>query len=439
MKIDPAMTPATHPRDPALHDAFYDALETRSVDERERALMAALPVQLAHARAHAPAFARSLAAVDPARITDRAALATLPVVRKHELLEAQARVDAPDVFGGFSTLGWGAGRAAVSRALRVFASPGPIHEPEGSAPDYWRMARALYAAGFRAGDLAHNTFSYHFTPAGAMMESGAFAIGCTVFPAGTGQTEQQVHAMALLRPSCYVGTPSFLKIILDKADELGVALPTLTKASVGGEAFPAPLRAWLAARGVAAYQSYGTADLGLIAFETFAREGLVLDEGVIVEIVRPGTGDVVPDGEVGEVVVTTLNPGYPLIRFGTGDLSAVMAGPCPTGRTNTRIKGWMGRADQTAKVRGMFVHPAQVAEIARRHPEVRKARLVVSGEMAKDHMDLHVEVDAPPEGLAARLTETMRDVTKLRGDVVLCAPASLPNDGKVIEDARSFR
>ena len=440
MKIEPAMMPATQPRDAALHDTlhdmYYDALETRSPDERERALMAALPAQLAHARTHAPAFARSLASVDPARITDRAALATLPVVRKHELLEAQAHANAPDVFGGFSALGWGAGHPAANRALRVFASPGPIHEPEGAAPDYWRTARALYAAGFRAGDLAHNSFSYHFTPAGAMMESGAFAVGCTVFPAGTGQTEQQVQAMAVLRPSCYVGTPSFLKIILDKADELGVALPTLTKASVGGEAFPAPLRDWFAARGVAAYQSYGTADLGLIAYETSARQGLVLGEGVIVEIVRPGTGDLVPDGEVGEVVVTTLNPGYPLIRFGTGDLSAVLAGPCPTGRTNTRIKGWMGRADQTAKVRGMFVHPAQVAEIARRHPEVRKARLGVSGEMAKDQMDLHVEVDGTPEGLAARLAETMRDVTKLRGDVALCAPGSLPNDGKVIEDAR---
>ena len=430
MKTEPAMTPA------AQHDTHYDSLETRTPDERERALMAALPAQLAHARSRAPAFARSFATVDPARITDRAALATLPVVRKHELLEAQAQADASDVFGGYSALGWGAGRAAATRALRVFASPGPIHEPEGAAPDYWRMARALYAAGFRAGDLAHNSFSYHFTPAGAMMESGAFAVGCTVFPAGTGQTEQQVQAMAVLRPSCYVGTPSFLKIILDKADELGVALPMLTKASVGGEAFPAPLRDWFAARGVAAYQSYGTADLGLIAYETSARQGLVLDEGVIVEIVRPGTGDLVPDGEVGEVVVTTLNPGYPLIRFGTGDLSAVLAGPCPTGRTNTRIKGWMGRADQTAKVRGMFVHPAQVAEIARRHPEVRKARLVVSGEMAKDQMDLHVEVDGAPEGLAARLAETMRDVTKLRGDVVLYAPGSLPNDGKVIEDAR---
>jgi phenylacetate-CoA ligase len=415
----------------------HDALEAREPAERERALMAALSAQVAHAQAHTAAFAASLAGIDATQVNSRSALARLPVIRKHELLERQRDPNAPDVFGGFSTLGWGAVPAA-RRALRVFASPGPIHEPEGNDADYWRMARALFAAGFRGGDLAHNSFSYHFTPAGAMMESGAFALGCTVFPAGTGQTEQQVQAMAALRPAGYIGTPSFLKIILEKADELGVALPSLTKASVGGEAFPPSLRDWLQARGVTAYQSYGTADLGLIAYETEAREGLVIDEGVIVEIVRPGTSEPLPDGEVGEVVVTTLNPGYPLIRFGTGDLSAVLAGPCPTGRTNTRIKGWMGRADQTAKVRGMFVHPAQVAEIARRHPEVRKARLVVSGEMANDRMTLHVEVTGAPEGLPARLAEAVRDVTKLRGEVQLCAVGSLPNDGKVIEDARSY-
>ena len=416
-------------------DNHYDALETRPPEQREAALMRALAAQVAHAKAEAPAFATRLADIAAAQVDSRAALARLPVIRKHELLEQQRAADAPDVFGGFSALGWGTAR---QRALRVFASPGPIYEPEGSDADYWRMARALFAAGLRAGDLAHNSFSYHFTPAGAMMESGAFALGCTVFPGGTGQTEQQVQAMAALKPSAYIGTPSFLKIILEKADELGVALPSLTKASVGGEAFPPSLRDWLQARGMAAYQSYGTADLGLVAYETSAREGLVLDEGVIVEIVRPGTGDPVPDGEVGEVVVTTLNPGYPLIRFGTGDLSAVLAGTCPTGRTNTRIKGWMGRADQTAKVRGMFVHPAQVAEIARRHPEVGKARLVVSGEMANDTMALHVEVVGLPEGLAARVADSVREVTKLRGDVVLCAPGSLPNDGKVIEDARRY-
>ncbi len=406
--------------------------------------MSALAAQIGHAKAHAPAFAASLDGIDAAKITSRAALARLPVIRKHELLERQRDANAPDVFGGFSALGWGARTPPGLRALRVFASPGPIHEPEGAAADYWRMARALFAAGLRAGDLAHNAFSYHFTPAGAMMESGAFALGCTVFPAGTGQTEQQVQAIAALQPVAYIGTPSFLKIILEKADQLGVALPSLAKASVGGEAFPPALRDWLLARGIEAYQSYGTADLGLVAYETSARDGLVLDEGVIVEIVRPGTGDPVPEPkagqphEVGEIVVTTLNPGYPLVRFGTGDLSAVLAGGCPTGRTNTRIKGWMGRADQTAKVRGMFVHPAQVAEIARRHPEVHKARLVVSGEMANDTMALHVEVDGPPEGLVARLLEAMRDVTKLRGEVLLCAVGTLSNDGKMIDDTRRF-
>ena len=417
--------------------SHYDVLETRSPEAREQALMAALRAQLAHAKAHTTAFAASLADIDAALIDSRSALARLPVIRKHELLERQRDPNAADVFGGFSAIGWGA-VAPAQRALRVFASPGPIHEPEGGGADFWRMARALFAAGLRGGELVHNSFSYHFTPAGAMMESGAFALGCTVFPAGTGQTEQQVQAMATLKPAGYIGTPSFLKIILDKADELGVALPWLGKASVGGEAFPPSLRDWLLARGVSAYQSYGTADLGLIAYETEAREGLVLDEGVIVEIVRPGTGDPVPIGEVGEVVVTTLNPSYPLIRFGTGDLSAVLAGPCPTGRTNTRIKGWMGRADQTAKVRGMFVHAAQVAEIVRRHPEVHKARLVVSGEMASDRMALHVEVGGHPEGLAPRLAEAMREVTKLRGEVLLCAVGSLPNDGKVIEDARRY-
>jgi phenylacetate-CoA ligase len=417
--------------------SFYDALETRSPDQREQALMAALSTQIAHAQAHAAAFAQSLAGVNAAQVTSRSALAHLPVIRKHELLERQHNAGAHDVFGGFSAIGWGT-RPAARRALRVFASPGPIYEPEGSSADYWRMARALFAAGFRAGDLVHNSFSYHFTPAGAMMESGAFALGCTVFPAGTGQTEQQLQAMAALKPAGYIGTPSFLKIILEKATETGVALPSLKKASVGGEAFPPSLRDWFAERGITAYQSYGTADLGLIAYETAAREGLVLEEGVVVEIVRPGTGDPVPEGEVGEVVVTTLNPDYPLIRFGTGDLSAVLPGPCPSGRSNTRIKGWMGRADQTAKVRGMFVHPAQVAEIARRHPEVRKARLVVSGEMANDHMLLSVEVEGAPDGLAARLAETVREVTKLRSEVVLCPAGSLPNDGKVIEDARRY-
>jgi phenylacetate-CoA ligase len=300
----------------------------------------------------------------------------------------------------------------------------------------------MFAAGFRPGELIHNCFSYHFVPAGAMMESGAHALGCTVFPGGTGQTEQQVHAMAELKPAGYIGTPSFLKIIIEKAAEMGVALPSVTKALFGGEAFPPSLRDWYLAHGVQGYQCYASADLGLIAYETPAREGLVLDEGVLLEIVRPGTGEPVPDGEVGEVVITTFNQGYPLIRFGTGDLSAVLPGPCPTGRTNTRIRGWLGRADQTTKIRGMFVHPSQVADIARRFPQVLRSRLVVSGEMANDQMTLKVEVS--PEALAAMgtlaesLGQAVRDVTKLRGDVLIVPTGSLPNDGKVIEDARSY-
>ena len=416
-----------------MTSTHLDALETRAPAEREAALLAALPGQIAHARSASPAFAEILAGIDPAAITSRAALATLPVTRKSELLARQQAGRAQNVFGGFSAIGFGAAMP------RIFSSPGPMYEPEGTGRDYWRMARALYAAGFRPGELAHNCFSYHFVPAGSMMESGAHALGCTVFPGGTGQTEQQVQAMAELKPAGYIGTPSFLKIIVEKAAEMKVALPSVTKALVSAEAFPPSLRDWLAERGIAGYQCYATADLGLIAYETAAREGLVIDEGVIVEIVRPGTGDPVAEGEVGELVVTTLNPDYPLIRFGTGDLSAVLPGQCPTGRTNTRIKGWMGRADQTTKVRGMFVHPAQVAEIARRFPEVIKARLVVSGEMASDTMALQVETAGAPGDLAERIGEAIRDVTKLRGAVQLLTPGSLPNDGKVIEDARSYK
>jgi phenylacetate-CoA ligase len=416
--------------------SFFDALETREPALREAALMAALPKQVAHAKQASAALAQILSAVDPAAVTSRQALAQLPVTRKHELLERQQAsraVAGGDVFGGFSTLGYGA------QMPRLFASPGPIYEPEGSGRDYWRMARAIFAAGFRPGELIHNCFSYHFVPAGSMMESGAHALGCTVFAGGTGQTEQQVQAMAQLRPAGYIGTPSFLKIIVEKAAEMGVALPSVTKAMFGGEAYPPSLRDWFAARGIAGYQCYATADVGSIAYETAAREGLVLDEGVIVEIVRPGTGDPVADGEVGEVLVTSLNPVYPLIRFGTGDLSAVLAGPCPTGRTNTRIKGWMGRADQTTKIRGMFVHPAQVDAIAKRFPEVARARLVVTGEMANDAMTLKVETAGEPAALASRIGDAIRDITKLRGEVELLPLGSLPNDGKVIEDARSYK
>ncbi|CAN7674830.1 MULTISPECIES: phenylacetate--CoA ligase family protein [unclassified Variovorax] len=412
---------------------FYDKLEVRDPGEREQDLLAALPKQIAQAQTAAPAFAKILDGIKARDITSRDALAKLPVTRKSELLDLQKAHRANDPFGGFAAIHFG------PRMTRVFASPGTIYEPEGEARDYWRTARALHAAGFRGGELVHNCFSYHMTPAGALMESGAHALGCTVFAGGTGQTEQQVEAIADLKPAGYVGTPSFLKIILEKAAEKKVALPSMTKALVSGEAFPPSLRDWIAERGVAGTQCYATADLGLVAYETSAREGLVLDEGVILEIVRPGTGDPVPEGEVGEIVVTTLNPDYPLIRFGTGDLSAVLPGHCPTGRTNTRIKGWLGRADQTTKVRGMFVHPGQVAEIARRFPEVQRARLVVEGEMGDDRMTLRLECAAAAQGLAERVAEAIRDVTKLRGTVEFVAPGSLPNDGKVIEDARSYR
>jgi phenylacetate-CoA ligase len=420
-----------------MNTADIDPLALRDPAAREAALMAALPRQVRAAMA-LPALAGRLAGVDPAAITSREALATLPVTRKQELLERQQQRTGDDAFGGFSLLGWGAQRG-LRPARRVFQSPGPIYEPDGHEADYWHSARALQAAGFAAGDLVHVSFSYHLTPGAWIMDSGAMALGCTCFPAGTGNTELQLQAMAQLRPDAYAGTPSFLRILLEKAAEAGLALPSLKKALVSGEAFPPSLRDWLAERGVAGYQAYATADCGCIAYETASREGLVVDEAVIVEIVRPGTGEPVPDGEVGEVVVTVMQPSHPMLRLATGDLSAVLPGHCPTGRTNRRIKGWMGRADQTTKVRGMFVHPGQVAEVLKRHPELGRGRLVVQGEMADDRMTLRVEATTAPEGLAAALANSVREVTKLRADIELVAPGSLPNDGKVIEDARSYR
>ena len=415
---------------------FFDLLETRSAGERAHALASALPAQVAAAQ-RTPAMAEALSGVDAASVTSLAALASLPVTRKHELLERQQAQRSSDAFGGYSAIGWARLRG-LSGARRVYQSPGPIYEPEGTRADYWRVARALFAAGFRAGQLVHNSFSYHLTPGAWMMESGAAALGCTVFPGGVGNTELQLQAMQDLRPDGYCGTPSFLRILLEKAAESGTALPSLKRALLSGEAFPPSLRDWLRERGIEGYQTYATADVGVIAFETTAREGLVVEEGVVVEIVRPGTGDVLPEGEVGEVVVTVLHPEYPLLRFGTGDLSAVLAGRSPCGRSNQRIKGWMGRADQTAKVRGMFVHPSQVAQVLKRHPELLRARLVVEGEMANDRMTLHVEAATAPEGLAQAVTHSVRELTKLRCEVLLAAPGSLPNDGKVIEDARRY-
>ena len=407
---------------------FFDALEARDPAERETALMAALPALIAHAQSNSPAYAELLAGIAAADISSRTALATLPLTRKSSLAAAQAARRALRL-GGF----------AAGVPQRIFQSPGPLYEPEPDADgaDPWRVARALHAAGIRAGQLAHVSFSYHLTPAGAMMEAGLRALGAASFPGGIGNTELQLQAVLDLQPQAYAGTPSFLRILLDKAADAGQALPWLKRALVSGEACPPALVAWFAERGVDAYQCYATADLGLIAYETAAREGLVVDEGVIVEIVRPGSGEPLPEGEVGEVVVTTLSPGYPLLRFATGDLSAVLPGACPTGRSNQRLRGWLGRADQSAKVRGMFVHAGQVADIVRRHPELRRARLVVSGELAQDHVVLQAEMWEPTTpGFVESLMLTVRDLTKLRVEVDLLPTGSLPNDGKLIEDRR---
>ena len=412
-----------------MEKSNYDIAETRDPSERETALMTALPGIVAAAQRDAPAYRQSLAGVSANAIDSRVALAGLPLTRKSELIELQ-RQNPP--FGGFTTIATG----AISR---VFASPGPIYEIEARRPDFFRMARALYAAGIRAGDLVHNTFSYHLTPAGAMLESAALALGCPVIPAGTGQTELQLKTIADLRPVAYVGTPSFLKILCDRAAESGDDITSIKKALVGAEAFPAALRSEFSDRGIAALQCYGTADLGLIAYETTRPDGavcdgMVVDEGVILELVEPGTGTPVAPGEVGEVVVTTLTAEYPLIRFATGDLSALLLEASPCGRTNQRIKGWLGRADQSAKVRGMFVHPVQIGEIVRRHPAVRRARLVIERPQSADAMTLLVETEAPND--AAAIAATAQSVTKLRTEVNCVPLGSLPQDGKLIEDRR---
>jgi len=411
----------------------YDRLETRSPEERETQLMAALPAQVAHAQQRAAGFARILAGVEARAVTTREELAKLPVTRKSDLGELQK---AMPPLGGLNA-------TPVEKLAKIFVSPGPVYDPEGQASDWWRTARGLFSVGFRAGDRVANTFAYHFTPAGSMLETGALAIGCTVVPTGVGQTEMQVAAIRDLGIKGFIGTPSFLKLIVEKADEMKADIACLKNAGVGAEYLPPALRKSMNERGLRVGQLYATADLGLLAYESLApdggvNEGMILEESLILEIVRPGTGDPVSPGEVGEVVITTLNRDYPLIRFGTGDLSAILPGVSPCGRTNTRIRGWMGRADQTTKVRAMFVTPKQVNEVVRRHPEVLRARLVVEGETGNDRMTLKCEVKERPAGLADALVATIRDVTKLRGEVELVAPASLPNDGKVIEDARKY-
>lgn len=401
---------------------YYDDLETRDEGQRAEALAQALPLALSRAKL-APAMARLLRDVEPEAVTDRAALARLPVIRKAELSEAQ-RKQPP--FGGYTT-------RPAAQFDHIFQSPGPIYEPGRRDGDWWRLGRFLHAAGVGQGDIVQNCFGYHLTPAGMMFESGARAVDAAVLPAGTGQTELQVRAAVDIGTTCYAGTPDFLKVILDRADEMGEAL-SFTKAVVGGGALFPSLRQMYADRGIVTRQCYATADLGNIAYESEAMEGMIVDEGVIVEIVRPGTGDPVPDGEVGEVLVTTLNPDYPLVRFATGDLSAVLAGTSPCGRTNMRIKGWMGRADQTTKIKGMFVRPEQVAALVARHVDVSRARVIADRRGEMDVMIVQLETAGQGGDYAASVMDTL----KLRGDIELVAPGSLPNDGKVIEDRRSY-
>lgn len=408
---------------------FYDDLETRDPERREKEQFAQIAAQIDHARRNAPYFGKALDGIDGRDVADRAALAKLPIIRKSDLLSLQP--EAPP-FGGLTAVGNGDLR-------RVYASPGPIYDAEGYGNDVWHSARALFAAGFRKGDVIHNCFSYHFTPAAFLVEGGAHAIGCAVFPAGIGQTEMQVAAIADIRPQGYVGTPSFLKIILDKAVEMGVKLDSLTRAACGAEAFPPSLRAEIEGHGLDAYDFYGTADLGLIAYQSPAKEGMLIDEEVLVELIDPATGQPAAAGETGEVVVTLLtNKAYPLIRFGTGDLSAILPGTSPCGRTGMRIKGWMGRADQTTKVRGMFVHALQVERILERHAAVKKMRVVVTSRNNKDIMTVKCEIDGGDDALAAAIRETVQTVTKLRGDIEIVPPGQLPRDGKLIEDARSY-
>jgi phenylacetate-coenzyme A ligase PaaK-like adenylate-forming protein len=404
---------------------YYDPLEIRSPVLRDSEECAVLPRVVAHAMT-TPGWAKHLAGVKAHDVNSRSALAKLPVLRKSDIVALQSE-NPP--FGRLNV-------TPANRARRLLMSPGPIFEPEGGGQDWWGAARASFAAGFRSGDIVHNSFAYHLTPGGFILESGAQALGCAVIPGGVGNTEQQLEAIAHYKPSGYVGTPDFLKILLDTAGKTGKDASSIKRALVSGAALPASLREELKRRGVAVLQCYATAELGVIAYESEAREGMIVNESVIVEIVRPGTGDPVAEGEVGEVVVTSFNPDYPMIRLGTGDLSAILPGLSPCGRTNTRIKGWMGRADQTAKVKGMFVHPKQVAEVAARHPELKRLRLVVGREAEQDTMTLMAESATQDAALESAVAATLQSVTKLKGAVKLVAPGALPNDGKVIADER---
>ena len=402
-----------------------DELESLDPAERERRHFLELPKQIARA-VKAPGWAAHLKGTDPGAVTSRDALAKLPVMRKSDIADLQKK-NPP--FGGLAT-------KPAGTFGRLLMSPGPIFEPQAEGADGYGAARACYAAGFRRDDIIHNAFAYHLTPGGFILESGCFALGCAVIPGGVGNTEQQLDAIAHYKPSGYVGTPDFLKILLDTAEKTGKDASSIKRALVSGAALPASLREELAKRGVAVLQCYATAEFGVIAYESESREGMIVNESVILEILRPGTGDPVAEGEVGEVVVTSFNPDYPMIRLATGDLSALLSGVSPCGRTNMRIKGWMGRADQTAKVKGMFVHPKQVAEVAARHPQLARLRLVVGREAEQDTMTLMVECAAYDGALESAIAATLQAVTKLKGAVKLVAPGSLPNDGKVIADER---
>lgn len=405
--------------------AHYDTLETREQAAREADLFARLPGVLRSAMT-APGYADRLKGVDPASVRTRAALAGLPVLRKSEL-PALHKASTP--FGGFVA-------AAPGSFARLFTSPGPIFEPEGRQPDPWRGARALFAAGFRPDDIVLNTFSYHLTPGGFIFDASARALGCAVIPAGPGNTEQQFELIEAYRPVGYSGTPDFLKILLDAAASSGRDVSSIKRALVSGAAFPPSLEAEIKARGIDAYQAFGTADLGLIAFETEAREGMVVNEDLILEIVKPGTGDPVAPGDVGEIVVTSLDPHHPWIRLALGDLTAALPGTSPCGRTNMRINGWMGRADQTTKVKGMFIRPEQIVEIGKRHSALGRLRLVVTRQGESDAMTLKAETAAASEALREEIAGSLRAVTKLGGSVELVNPGALPNDGKVIADER---
>ncbi|TLP42801.1 phenylacetate--CoA ligase [Cohaesibacter sp. CAU 1516] len=407
---------------------YFDERDLQEPAAREKALFARLPALIARAKAGGAGWAVHLAEIDPAAITDRAALASLPVLRK-SVLQAAQKANPP--FGGFAI-------GEPKDFGRVFMSPGPIWEPQGLGIDPWRGARALFAAGLRPGDMVHNAFAYHMTPGGFILDESARALGCAVFPAGIGNTEMQVEAMASLKPVAYVGTPDFLKVILEKADEMGVTLDSLKKALVSGGALFPSMRAAYQERGIATAQCYATADLGIIAYESLGSEGMLINEDFIVEIVRPGTNDPVADGEVGELVVTAFSDVYPLIRFGTGDLTAILPEPSPCGRTASRIKGWMGRADQRTKVKGMFIDPTQLDELVKRFDAILKVRLDVERADDQDAMMLRVEVGDKAAVDVTAVSEALRDITKIRGSVELVAVGSLPNDGMVIADKRDY-